>query len=75
MTSDEKCQQAAAILQEWAAKKMHDRRHWHPDVLQRLADVFGVEVGAAIGLPSEMEFAISCEAYRREQYWSDCGEE
>ena len=66
--NEEKYQQAQAILQEWANKQGHERCHWHPDILQRLADVFEIKPTVDPKLPPEEEFAEFCDRYRKEQY-------
>jgi hypothetical protein len=59
---------AKAILQEWANKQGHERCHWHPEILQKLADLFGVEPTVEPMLPPEAEFEEMCGKYRQEQY-------
>ena len=64
----EKQDKAIAILQEWANKQGHERCHWHPEVLQELADVFGIKPTVEPKLPPRAEFEIGCKQYQDEQY-------
>jgi hypothetical protein len=59
---------AKAVLQEWADKQGHERCHWHPDILQRLANLFEIKPTVEPKLPPREEFESGCRRYQEEQY-------
>jgi hypothetical protein len=59
---------AKTILQDWANKQGHERCHWHPEILQKLADLFGVEPTVEPELPPRAEFEEGCKRYQDEEY-------
>lgn len=63
-----KFDQAKAILQEWADKQGHERCHWHPEILQRLANLFEIEPSVVPALPPRIEFEEGCKRYQDEEY-------
>lgn len=58
---------ARATLQHWAERQGQDRCWWSPEILTRLATLFGIPIPAA-QLPPRAAFEAGCRRYTDQQY-------
>ncbi|MBI4174167.1 MAG: hypothetical protein HY517_00855 [Candidatus Aenigmarchaeota archaeon] len=65
---ERKFNEAKKVVQEFADMQGHDRCWWHPDLLNRLAEIFEIKSLKDLELPPLEEFKRGCEQYQREQY-------
>ena len=56
------------ILNEWGAKRGHDRCFWHPDLLERLGKLYGVDMTSATSRISLEIFKKGCMLYQAIEY-------
>lgn len=62
------CEAAIMILESWLNKQGHDRCFWHPEVLQMLANVYGLKQTVPSELPPIEEFRLGCALFTNEEY-------
>ncbi len=68
MDAEQKCAEAARVIQEWVDKQGHERCWYYPDLFRRLAILFGVEASQEPALPPLEEFKEGCRRYQREEF-------
>lgn len=68
LMSDNKLEEAKAVLQEWADKQGHDRCWYYPEIFRKLCEIMGVTITKDMNLPPRAEFNMCCEQYEREVY-------
>lgn len=60
---------ARQVLTGWAGKQGHERCWWHPEILEELCGILGVDVGHTTPLlPSRDEFELGCKRFQDGQY-------
>lgn len=63
-----KCDEAAAVLQEWTDKQGHNRCWYYPELFRRLCQIYGVTPSKEPLLPPLEEFKGGCHQYQCEEY-------
>lgn len=64
MEIDERDSYIRNLIQEWVNRKGHDRCFYSNDVLNKIAESYGIEKEPVLPEISEDEFRIGCEVYR-----------
>ncbi len=56
------------ILLEWVSKRGHDKCFWHPDLLERLGKLYGVDMSDSTKDISFETFQRGCRLYQAVTY-------